>query len=133
MRPSACACATRAVLQGCQPSSAGVAAPATASWRSEGSAHASAAASSSTAATPKPPRALGPSVGEPTAQATKASASSRPSRATAPSMPACTPSTHTSHTTVANIGKAISVLKCCIHTPGRGSARASAGQALAAK
>jgi hypothetical protein len=48
-------------------------------------------------------------------------------------MPTCTPSTHTSHTTVANIGKAISDLKCCIQAPGRGSARVNAGQTLAAR
>ena len=48
-------------------------------------------------------------------------------------MPTCCPSTHTSQTTVANIGKAITVLKCAIQTPGRGSRRASAGQALAAR
>ena len=48
-------------------------------------------------------------------------------------MPACCPSTHTSQTTVANIGKAISTLKCAIHTPGRGSSRASCGKALAAR
>jgi hypothetical protein len=32
-------------------------------------------------------------------------------------MPVCWPSTQTSQTTVANIGKAITVLKCAIHTP----------------
>ena len=48
-------------------------------------------------------------------------------------MPVCWPSTQTSQTTVANIGKAISRRKVCIHGPGRGSALATAGTKLAAR
>ena len=49
------------------------------------------------------------------------SATSSASRAPAPSMPLCWPSTQTSQTTVANIGKAISWRKVSIQAPGRGS------------
>ena len=130
-RPWACSSATRATLQGSQPSractgSAGVS-------RSAGNVHAMPAASSTSDTAPKPQRALRPSDGAPSAHAAKASSTSVASSAAAPSMPACCPSTQTSQTTVANIGNAISVLKCAIHTPGRGSSRARPGQALASR
>ena len=78
-------------------------------------------------------RARAPKAGEPSAQARKVRANSSASKAATPSTPTCTPSTQTSQTTVANIGKAIRVLKCDIQAPGRGIQRASAGQALAAR
>ncbi len=52
---------------------------------------------------------------------TRAASPSKASRAwAAPSMPACRPSTHTSQTTVANIGKASACFSRSIHGPGRG-------------
>ena len=133
MRPCACAWATRSGLQGCQRSPTATPVASAVSWRSSGTAHAAPAANTATDVAPKPMRARGPRVAEPRPQAAKASASSKLSSAAAPSMPDCCPSTHTSHTTVANIGKAIAVLKCTIHTPGRGSARATGGHAVAAR
>ena len=67
------------------------------------------------------------------AQITSAINTSKPSNAPAPSMPLCWPSTHTSHTTVANMGNAISCLKVTIHGPGRGRALATAGTTLATR
>jgi hypothetical protein len=67
------------------------------------------------------------------AHTTNAPLTSSASRAPAPSIPVCWPSTQTSQTTVANIGKAIRRRKVSIQAPGRGSARATAGTRLAAR
>ena len=75
-------------------------------------------------------RACAPLSTRPQAHSAKASATSTASSAAAPSMPVCWPSTQTSQTTVASIGNAIAVLKVAIQAPGRGIARATAGQAL---
>ena len=66
-------------------------------------------------------------------QASRPRPTSRISSEAAPSMPLCWPSTHTSHTTVANMGKAMKRRKVSIHAPGRGRARATAGHRLAAR
>ena len=135
MRPSERSSAARAGLHACHTAAfAAAAAPcAVSSARSPGNVHAKASPSTPSEATRKPRLATRPKACEPQAQATKDSATRLPSKAAAPSMPVCCPSTQTSQTTVANIGKAISTLKCAIHAPGRGKARAAAGQALASR
>ncbi len=133
-RPCAWASATRAVDQGCQGALASaVTALAWAPSRSAGTSQASAAASSAMPSVPSTRRAPVLWPGVPSAQAAKASTTRLPSSAAAPSMPTCWPSTHTSQTTVPNIGNAISPLNVTIHGPGRGKARATAGKALAAR
>ena len=52
-------------------------------------------------------------------------------KAAAPSIPLCWPSTHSSHTTVANMGNDKPCRKVFIQAPGRGRARATAGHQLA--
>ena len=81
----------------------------------------------------KPASTVRPLPRRPKAQISQASATSISSSAAAPLMPLCWPSTHNSHTTVANMGKAMNWRKVTIHAPGRGSARATAGHQLAAK
>ena len=66
-------------------------------------------------------------------QITKLKATSSASSALAPSMPVCCPSTHTSQTTVANIGNAMARRNVFIQAPGRGSSLATAGIRLAAR
>ncbi len=62
-----------------------------------------------------------------------ASSTKSASSAAAPWMPLCWPSTHTSHTTVASMGKARKRRSVSIHAPGRGRARAKAGSQLASR
>ena len=130
LRPWALSSATRPGAQGCQRSVAATAAAGPAGsgvTSSAPAAHQAQAFKASTAATASV-RGRPCSV---KAQTSSASNTNKPSKAPAPSMPLCWPSTQTSQTTVANIGKAINCRKPTIHGPGRGITRATAGSALA--
>ena len=134
-RPSASSSAWRSALQGCQLRPCTVVAtgaPGVASAMRV-TLGPTAQPSHSRPASDKPASAVRLLPRKPSDHTSSASTTSSMSRAAAPSMPLCCPSTHSSHTTVANMGKAMSWRKVFIQAPGRGSARAMAGHQLAAR
>ena len=134
-RPSACSAATRSGLQACQatPCTAVAVSPAVAISCIRVTFGPMLTPSHSSASADRPPITARPRPRSPSAQTSSANTTSSVSNAAAPSMPLCCPSTHSSQTTVANIGKAMNWRKCAIQAPGRGSARAMAGHQLAAR